>query len=306
MRTLPLLLLVLLAAAARPPERSEWIVYSRDADGGGRALVAVRPDGTGKRELVAPASRTMGESHPALAPDGDTLYFATYRYGGWKLAAVDARTWEKDSIRRIGRERAYYFCPAVSPDGKRIAYEKDQRRGAQIWVANADGTDEREIAGGAGTDRHPCWDPTGSWIFFAGERDGTMQLQRVRPDGEELERVLESDANDFNPSVSPEGDRVAFYSDRNGYLEPFVLELESSEARSLGETFRAEGNRFAFDDQAESFKLSWSPDGTRLVLVSGHDGDVELYVVTVASGDVRRLTREPGRDVMPTWVRLPG
>jgi hypothetical protein len=47
--------------------------------------------------------------------------------------------------------------------------------------------------------------PDGRWIWFNGERDGRVDLWRVRPDGSELERMTEGETVDWFPHPSPDG-----------------------------------------------------------------------------------------------------
>jgi TolB protein len=46
---------------------------------------------------------------------------------------------------------------------------------------------------------------------------------------------------------------------------------------------------------------SFSPDGSRLAVGALLDGDWEIATVRVDGGDLRRLTRRPGRDSAPAW-----
>src|SRR5207248_2449256 len=47
---------------------------------------------------------------------------------------------------------------------------------------------------------------------------------------------------------------------------------------------------------------AWSPDGRSLALTLSKDGNPEIYVLTVASATLRRLTRHAGIDTEPTWA----
>src|SRR5262245_11891210 len=64
--------------------------------------------------------------------------------------------------------------PAISPDGKLIAYSSTHPRGGQqIWIRNADGSDPRTIA----RDKYanswsPDWSPDGTKIAFVSDRSG--------------------------------------------------------------------------------------------------------------------------------------
>jgi Tol biopolymer transport system component len=47
---------------------------------------------------------------------------------------------------------------------------------------------------------------------------------------------------------------------------------------------------------------AWSPDGSKVAFASNRSGDTELYIYTVATGIVTRLTTRTGSDGAPTWL----
>ncbi|MEY3363422.1 MAG: hypothetical protein RLZZ538_966, partial [Actinomycetota bacterium] len=75
---------------------------------------------------------------------------------------------EKIISRQIGAS-----SPAVSPDGKHVAYvvtrvdQKANKYRSQVWVAAADGsTPPRPLTAGEKRDGNPNWSPDGTWLAF--------------------------------------------------------------------------------------------------------------------------------------------
>lgn len=80
--------------------------------------------------------------------------------------------------------------PAVSPDGKHIAYvvvrvdQKANKYRSQVWLAAADGSSApRPLTAGEKRDGNPSWSPDGSWLAFTSgrsEKKGETTLCIIR------------------------------------------------------------------------------------------------------------------------------
>src|SRR5438046_2245179 len=66
----------------------------------------------------------------------------------------------------------------------------------QLFVANADGSDEHPLLAGRELDYDAAWSPDGASIVFTSERNGSADLFRVHADGSSIEQLTESPAYD--------------------------------------------------------------------------------------------------------------
>lgn len=91
-----------------------------------------------------------------LSATVDELYreYTFYQDGLYRLAA------DGSAITPIGSGLVKPKHPAVSPDGKKIAFTMNQH----IWMINADGTGLRQVTTGSKEESHPCWSPDGKNI----------------------------------------------------------------------------------------------------------------------------------------------
>lgn len=69
--------------------------------------------------------------------------------------------------------------PAPSPDGKRLAYCRDDGAGMDLWVSGADGTGAARLHAGAGLEAEPCWSLDGREIFFASWDGRNFRIARI-------------------------------------------------------------------------------------------------------------------------------
>lgn len=111
--------------------------------------------------------------------------------------------------------------PAVSPDGRKIAYVQASPGTTQISVMNADGSRPRLLlsVGGGVEVRNPAWSPDGRQIAFAARvaaadgSTGDFDLYLVNANGRNLRLLLGGPGekeDDHQPSWSPDGTRIAF------------------------------------------------------------------------------------------------
>jgi Tol biopolymer transport system component len=171
-----------------------------------------------------------------------------------------------------------------------------------LFIANADGSDERPLLPNSGLDYNASFSADGNWIIFTSERGGSADIYRVHPDGSGLERLTDDPAYDDQAALSPDGKQVAFVSSRGtGSADIWVLDLQTRRVRNLT---RAPAN----------FRPSWSPDGKWIAFSSDRntsvrrDGGrfeqshaVSIYVMRADGTDVRRITSGDKFAGSPKW-----
>jgi Tol biopolymer transport system component len=231
--------------------------------------------------------------------------------------------------RLIAAEDGYGFAnPVWSPDGTQIAYNRfkvPERAGVPvddqaIWVASADGANQRLLVEGVGWYWLPHWSPDGVWIAYTvdGQRGPgaaagllapdfgfglppafgqpeavapNVDVWRIRSDGTGApERLTDDPAEDRAGVYSPDGQHILFDSTREGQTALYVMDADGSNAARA---------TFLGDDWGGT----WSPDGTRIAFnANPARGPYDIYVAQFPiSTAVVRLTDDPAGDGTPSW-----
>ena len=102
------------------------------------------------------------------------------------------------------------FDPSWSPDGRRIAYRHEDQKSGQIYVMNADGSQQRNLTRRRGLDYSPAWSPDGRRIAFGSVRAG----KATNADGSGARPLIASGATEQGPAWSTNGRTIAYQSDR--------------------------------------------------------------------------------------------
>jgi dipeptidyl aminopeptidase/acylaminoacyl peptidase len=174
--------------------------------------------------------------------------------------------------------------PAWSPNGAKIAFSRSRPGRAVddsgIFVMNADGSDQRQIATGTPV---PAWSPDGSKIAFWNPSHPT----RTNPNFAVFVVASTGGApiivkrNAIMPAWSPDGSKFAFVSNPAGNGNEDVIE-----------TMNANGSDIRI--LARGFFPAWSPDGTKIAYVGIPNGN-HTSPIWVMNADGSHRTQLPVR-----------
>ncbi|MFM8585226.1 MAG: Tol-Pal system beta propeller repeat protein TolB [Gammaproteobacteria bacterium] len=125
--------------------------------------------------------------------------------------------------------------------------------------------------------------------------DGQPPSQRYQlivadSDGENAKVILQSRLPLMSPAWSPDGEWLAYVSFETRSASVYVQRVRTAERRRVSS--RAGVNNAP----------TWSPDGSRLALtLSSSGGNLDVYLLDIASGALTRLTDHPAIDTEPEW-----
>ena len=220
---------------------------------GNRDIYRAAIDGS---DTVRLTTDTADERHPTSA--AGIIVFISNRDGNDELYAMPAAG---GAARRLTFTAANEADPALSPDGTRLAYTRDDGGLPRLWVANADGsgavrvTDSLDFAGAV--DVSPAWAPGSDRVAFVSTTSGSARIYALTLATMAITPVLSDTAPDVEPAWSPDGSILAFTSGANGGARLALL------------TLATHGVTLITDASASSGESTWLPDGRLVFLVLG-------------------------------------
>lgn len=183
------------------------------------------------------------------------------------------------------------FQPAVSPDGKWLAFVSDRSGNIDIWVKKLPHGTPRQITGHRAEDFLPSWSPDSRQIVFVSKRSdalGDIWLASISFKGDrakvtKMRQITHFKGKDFSPCFSSDKKYIAFTSERSGKENIFVYDV--SKDTSLQLTTKG------------GFEPAWSPAPYNLILFTStrKNASGNLYIIRadfgeLKSGKVKQIT----------------
>jgi len=143
-----------------------------------------------------------------------------------------------------------------SSDGKKIVFVSDQSGTADIWVADADGSNQVQVTNFPGLQvGSPRWSPDGTRIAFDAYTHGNSDIYIVGAEGGKIRAVTSEPSNEIRPSWSTDGKWIYFGSNRSGRFEIWRAPAEGGPAAQVtrdggSEAFSSPDGRFLFYTKA--------------------------------------------------------
>jgi len=229
------------------------------------------------------------------------------RFASWfGSAALLALLVVPADLARTADRALWLRYPAISPDGKTIAFEY---RG-NLWRVSAGGGVATPLTVGESYNSMPVWSPDGSKIAFASDRNGNLDVYVMPAEGGRATRLTYHSADETPCSFTPDGKSVLFSAaildsptnaefptgarpelyrvDLDGHMPEQVLTTTA-----LYATYDRAMKRLIYSDQ-RGYEMEWRK----------HDHSSfarDVWIEDVAARKFTRLTGYGYDDRQPVW-----
>ena len=222
-------------------------------------------------------------------------HFDSYWFA-WAVHKPDTRIYKSVSAASSTTPGTTPVAPTPTPlphnlKGRIIFDSFRDNSDLEIYVMDADGSNQTRLTNLRGVDRHGSWSPDGKKIAFYSLRDGNTEIYVMDADGSNQTNITNSTAEEHSPQWSPHGNKITFTSwRREEGWEIYVIDADGSNRK-----------RLTTNDDLPDLDPSWSPDGSKIVFASKRDGNWEIYSMDADGSNQTRVTNNGDDDIDPAW-----
>jgi TolB protein len=249
-----------------------------------------------QREFWVEASPIPSPLPPSL-PDQELVYCSTKDMNSdlYLISPVDPKP------ERLTTNPESDCFPEWSPNGDYIAFASEIHNKYEIHILDLWTGETTQIINFPGVILDVAWSPDSSRIAFAYQAPGRKQeLWTIGSDGSNLNRVTTASTTPrygltWDPAWSPDGSLIAYMTDideTEGW-NIYIVSPDGANPRLLAGSTGLDAHPV------------WSPDSKYVLFISDRDGardrNEELYVISIQTMEVKRVTDDPRHDGYATW-----
>ena len=219
-----------------------------------------------------------------FSPDGNRVAYWTPGSDGWDLVLANA---DLSNPRTVSSQNVQQWGIVWSPDSKQFAFGGSSGASTDIMLVSADSGQPRHLSDAPGIEVPVFWHPRASRMtYIATGQGGTIRGYFLDLADGKSSAIPANPLNNI-AAWSPDGSKLA--------LAPF----QGLASLWVGDS--AGGNERKLTPEGLETDFQWSPDGSEIAYVSRRTGTGDIWVIAVAGGEPRQLTRDIRDDISPRW-----
>ncbi len=211
-------------------------------------------------QMISTGSKNLND--PAISPDGRTVAYVeeTTDENIWEIVPNFVSNNASNSapnnvLRPLIRSSRADHSQQLSPDGNRLVFASDRTGNYEIWVADADGKNQRQLTESKGSAGSPRFSPDGEYIVYDAQIADGSDLYIIPVNGGTPRRLTENAKNNSLPAWSVDGNWIFFVSNRSGDEQIWKVPTDGGEASQI--------------TRQGAFEMFAAPDGKRIIYSKG-------------------------------------
>lgn len=237
---------------------------------------------------------------PCISRDGRSVIYASTRHR--PTADIYIQAINGTAVTQLTNDPAHDVMPAISPDGKRVAFASNRSGSWDIYIMNTEGGQAVQVTADSGDDVHPTWSPDGRQVAFSrlGQTSNRWEIWVA-----DLTKPSSFKFLTFGlfPAWHPTEDRLLFQRSRDRgdrLFSVWTVDLVNGEAVSPTE--------IASSPTAAVINPTWSPDGQFVAVstITNPDGlrpeFADIWIVKADGSSRTNLTNGRFVNILPVWA----
>ena len=195
-------------------------------------------------------------------------------------------------VRQLTNTPVSEYRPRLSPNGKHIVFmrnlgptvEYPNAQQFDIFIMDADGSNERRLTHHPQNDTYPCWSPDSKQIAFTGIRDGLPNIHIMELATGNIRQLTKNEdrkAYASSPSWSPDGQHIVHEQIiGGGGRHIYITDIDGKNTRPF---LQGPQPHLIGDTVISKYAPRWSPDGKHVMYKESHKRYEPNRVVRLAN-----------------------
>jgi TolB protein len=171
----------------------------------------------------------------------------------------------------------------------RIAFVSSRTGRKEIYTADYDGANVRQLTNDRSISEAPAIAPNGSRLAYTGYQSGYADIYLIDLASGARSRIVKFPGTNSGAAFSPNGGQIACTLSKDGNPELYVLGAGGGGARRLTSTRGVESSP------------TWSPDGSQIIYSSDERGGPQLFRISASGGSGQLISTGYNYCTEPSW-----